>query len=95
MIRSFKCKDTDALFNDRSVRRFQGIEQVARRKLGMIDAAERLGDLRLPPASRLVVLRDYSKGRYGIRIDERYRIRFRWSDDGAENVEIVESRQGE
>ena len=95
MIRSFKCKDTQALFNDRPVRPFQGIERAARRKLEMIEAAEGLKELRVPPGNRLEALRgdrkgQYRKGQYGIRINDRLRICFRWVDDGAEDVEIVD-----
>ena len=90
MIRSFKCKDTQALFNDRPVRCFQGIERAARRKLEMIEAAEGLKELRVPPGNRLEALRGDRKGQYGIRINDRLRICFRWVDDGAEDVEIVD-----
>ncbi|MCH8925027.1 MAG: type II toxin-antitoxin system RelE/ParE family toxin [Proteobacteria bacterium] len=90
MIRSFKCKDTQALFNDRPVRRFQGIERAARRKLEMIEAAEGLDGLRVPPGNRLEALRGDRKGQCSIRINDQFRICFRWVDDGAEDVEIVD-----
>ncbi len=90
MIRSFKCKDTQTLFDDRPVRRFQGIERVARRKLEMIEAAEGLNELRVPPGNRLEALRGDRQGQYSIRINDRLRICFRWVDDGAEDVEIVD-----
>ena len=90
MIRSFQCKDTQALFNDRPVRRFQGIERAARRKLEMIEAAEGLDGLRVPPGNRLEALRGDRKGQCSIRINDQFRICFRWVDDGAEDVEIVD-----
>ena len=90
MIRSFKCKDTEALFDDRFVRRFQGIERAARRKLEVLEAAERLEDLRVPPGNRLEVLHGERKGQHSIRINDQYRICFVWSEDGAADVEIVD-----
>ncbi len=90
MIRSFRCKDTQTLFGDRPVRRFQGIERAARRKLEMIEAAEGLNELRVPPGNRLEALRGDRQGQYSIRINDRLRVCFRWVDDGAEDVEIVD-----
>ena len=90
MIRSFKCKDTEALFDDRFVQRFQGIERAARRKLEVLEAAERLEDLRVPPGNRLEVLHGERKGQHSIRINDQYRICFVWSEDGAADVEIVD-----
>ena len=90
MIRSFKCKDTEALFDDRFVRRFQGIERAARRKLEILEAVEKLEDLRVPPGNRLEVLRGERKGQHGIRVNDPYRICFVWSEEGAEDVEIVD-----
>ncbi len=90
MIRSFKCKDTEALFDDRFVRRFQGTERAVRRKLEVLEAVERLEDLRVPPGNRLEVLHGERKGQHSIRINDRYRIYFVWSEDGAEDVEIVD-----
>ncbi len=90
MIRSFKCKDTEALFDDRFVRRFQGIERAARRKLEVLGAVETLEDLRVPPGNRLEVLRGERKGQHSIRVNDQYRICFIWSEEGAEDVEIVD-----
>ena len=90
MIRSFKCKDTNALFDDRFVRRFQGIERAARRKLEILEAVEKLEDLRVPPGNRLEVLRGERKGQHSIRVNDQYRICFVWSEEGAEDVEIVD-----
>ena len=72
------------------MRRFQGIERAARRKLEIIEAAEGLNELRVPPGNRLKALRGDRKGQYRIRINDRFRICFRWVDDGAEDVEIVD-----
>jgi toxin HigB-1 len=89
MIKSFRCRDTEALANDRAVRRFGAIERVARRKLEMLAAAARLDDLRVPPGNRLEALKADRKGQHGIRINDQWRICFRWND-GAEDVEIVD-----
>jgi proteic killer suppression protein len=90
MIRSFKCKDTEALFDDRFVRRFQGIERAARRKLEILESVERLEDLRVPPGNRLETLRGIRKGQHSIRVNDQYRICFVWADGGVEDVEIVD-----
>lgn len=89
MIRSFRCRDTEALFNDQPVRRFFSIERVARRKLEMLDAAGRLDDLRIPPGNRLEALRGDRKGQHSIRINDQWRLCFAWNE-GAENVEIAD-----
>lgn len=90
MIRSFRCKETQALFEDRRVRRFKAVERIARRKLEMLDAAADIGDLRVPPGNRLEALRGDRHGQYSIRINDQYRVCFRWRNGGAEDVEIVD-----
>ena len=90
MIRSFRCKDTERLFNREPVRRFKAYESVARRKLEMLDAAHRLEDLRVPPGNRLEALSGDRKGQHSIRINEQWRICFVWRDGGADQVEIVD-----
>ena len=90
MIRSFKCKDTEALFDDRFVRRFQGIERAARRKLEVLEAVERLKDLRVPPGNRLERLSGNRRGQWSIRINRQWRLCFRWTDNDAYDVEIVD-----
>ena len=90
MIRNFRCRDTESLFDDRFVRRFQGIERAARRKLEILEAVERLEDLRVPPGNRLEALRGERKRQHSIRINDQYRICFVWSEGGAEDVEIVD-----
>jgi len=90
VIRSFKDKDTETLFNDRVVKRFVNIADVARRKLLQIHISERLEDLKIPPGNRLESLKGKRKGQYSIRINDQWRVCFRWSDGGADDVEIVD-----
>ena len=90
MIQSFRCKETDALFNQRSTRRFQSIERVARRKLEWLNAATSLLDLRTPPGNRLEALRGNRRGQHSIRVNDQWRICFVWKDGHAHNVEIVD-----
>ncbi len=90
MIRSFKCRDTEKLFNDSRVRRFQAFEIVARRKLKMLDNATDLNDLAVLPGNRLEALRGNRKGQHSIRINDQYRICFEWRAGDASNVEIVD-----
>ena len=89
MIKSFRDQDTERLFNQQSVRRWQKIEKVALRKLMMIAAAERPEILREPPGNHFEALHGNREGQYSIRINDRYRICFSWND-GADNVEIVD-----
>jgi proteic killer suppression protein len=90
MIRSFKCTDTEALSKGIRVRRFVNIEDVARRKLRQIEIADRLDDLRVPPGNRLEALRGARSGQYSIRINDQWRVCFKWEEAGAEDVEIVD-----
>lgn len=90
MIRSFRDADTEALAHGRNVRRFVNIEAVARRKLRQLQIAERIEDLRIPPGNRLEALRGDRVGQYSIRVNDQYRVCFRWTPAGAEDVEIVD-----
>lgn len=90
MIASFKCSDTKALAEGRRVRQFVNIERIALRKLRQLQIAERLEDLRVPPGNRLEALKGNRAGQYSIRINEQFRICFRWTSAGAEDVEIVD-----
>jgi proteic killer suppression protein len=90
MIRSFRCIDTQALFERGKCRRFAGIARVAARKLALLDAAETLDFLRSPPGNRLEALKGDRKGQYSIRINGQFRICFCWTLAGPELVEIVD-----
>ena len=90
MIVSFKDADTEALAGGRQVKRFVNIEAVARRKLRQLQIAGRLDDLRVPPANRLEALKGDRSGQYSIRVNDQYRVCFRWTAAGAEGVEIVD-----
>jgi len=90
MIRSFRDTTTKALFNDEDAPRFRAIERVARRKLLYLHQAKRLEDLRVPPGNRLEALRGDRKGSYSIRVNDQWRICFRWKDGDAHDVEIVD-----
>jgi proteic killer suppression protein len=90
MIRSFACSDTEALFLSRQVVRFRNIERAARRKLLQLHAATVLSTLRIPPGNQLEVLRGDRKGQHSIRINDQWRICFRWDAEGAHDVEIVD-----
>ena len=90
MIRTFKCPDTEALANGRRVRRFTAIESVARRKIRQLQIASRLDDLRIPPGNRLEALKGDRAGQHSIRVNDQFRVCFRWTAAGAEDVEIVD-----
>ena len=90
MIASFKDADTADLSEGIRVQRFVSIERVARRKLRQIEIASTLDDLRIPPGNRLEALKGDRVGQHSIRVNDRYRVCFRWSDAGAEEVEIVD-----
>ena len=90
VIRSFADKDTETLFGDKPVRRFGAIERAARRKLLVLHRAVQLGDLRAPPGNRLEALKGDRVGQYSIRINDQWRICFRWADGEANDVEIVD-----
>ncbi len=78
-----------ALFRDDAVYQFQGVAQPAKRKLEAINAASRLEDLKVPPANRLEKLRGRLKNFYSIRINDQWRVIFRWIDGEAHDVRIV------
>jgi proteic killer suppression protein len=88
--RSFRCRDTRALFEGSSVRRFGAFARGAFRTLAILDAAGCLNDLLIPPGNRLESLRGDRHGQHSIRINDQFRICFIWSEGGAEEVEIVD-----
>ena len=91
MIRSFACPETERLFADEVSRRLPPqIQRVARRKLLLLHQARRLDDLRAPPGNRLEALKGNRAGRHSIRINDHWRICFRWDGADAEAVEIVD-----
>ncbi len=90
MIKSFRCADTQALFETGKSRRFSAILSVATRKLTLLDAAETLDFLRSPPGNRLEALKGDRSGQHSIRINDQFRLCFRWTVSGAEDVEIVD-----
>ena len=90
MIKTFKCADTQALSKGEQVKRFVNIAVVARRKLRQLEIADRLDDLRVPPANRLEALKGDRAGQHSIRVNNQFRVCFRWTDAGAEDVEIVD-----
>ncbi|MDA2935105.1 type II toxin-antitoxin system RelE/ParE family toxin [Acidobacteria bacterium AH-259-D05] len=91
MIRSFGNKETAKVFDRRHSRKLPSdIQRVARRRLAILDGAERLSDLRVPPSNQLEKLSGNRKGQYSIRINDQWRICFRWEQGHAYNVEIVD-----
>ena len=90
MIKGFRCKDTEKVFQRRHSKKFAGIQRIALRKLLVLDAAGSLGDLRVPPSNHLEKLTGDRRGQHSIRINDQWRICFRWKDGHAHAVEIVD-----
>lgn len=90
VIVSFEDADTQQLAQGNRVGRFVSIESVARRKLRQLEIAGRLDDLRVPPGNRLEVLKGDRAGQHSIRVNDQFRICFRWTVAGPEDVEIVD-----
>jgi proteic killer suppression protein len=90
VIKSFKDKETEDLFNDLAVSRFKSFERPARRKLLYLHRARVLRDLAVPPGNHLETLKADRQGQHSIRINERWRLCFRWEDGSAYDVEIVD-----
>jgi len=91
LIKSFKCKKTQKLFDLRIAdQKFRSFASQALRKLAMLSYADKLVDLRIPPANKLVTLTGKRKGQYSIRINRQYRICFEWKNGNAYDVEIID-----
>ncbi len=90
MIRSFKDRRTERLFNGDRVREFQGFARQAEKRLRLLDAADTLEALQMLPSNRLEALRGDRRGQFSIRINKQWRVCFEWHEDGPHNVEIVE-----
>ncbi len=94
MIKIFKCKDTEKLFEDFNVKRLRNISRVARIKLEVLNAAISLKSLRIPPGNRLEQLKGNRSGQHSIRINDQWRICFIWIEENAFDVEIVDYHKG-
>ena len=91
MIRGFANRDTARLFRREVVRRYpDALQRTMLRKLVALDAAETLDDLRVPPGNRLEQLRGDRAGQYSIRVNDQWRVCFRWRDGDAYDVELVD-----
>ena len=91
MIKSFKDRTTQAVFHGESPKGFPSdLVKVARRKLGYLDAAHDLRDLRLPPGNKLEALAKDRRGQHSIRINDQFRICFRWTSQGPTDVEVTD-----
>jgi len=90
VIRSFRCAETERLHQRQRGRRFQAVEQIARRKLRQLDSTTELRDLAAPPGNHLEALRGERKGSHSVRINDQWRLCFVWRDGNAYEVEIVD-----
>jgi proteic killer suppression protein len=90
MIKSFKCRDTEVMFNGKRIERFIGIQSASMRKLAILNAAGRIQVLRVPPGNRLEALKGKRQGQWSIRINDQWRICFRFEAGNAFDVEIVD-----
>ncbi len=90
MIKTFKCKNTEKLFDDDDIKKFRSIFRAARLKLEVLNAAVSLNSLIIPPGNRLEQLKGDRKGQHSIRINNQWRVCFMWKDENAYDVEIVD-----
>ena len=91
MIKTFRCRDTERVFNFELVRKWEpGLRKAALRKLKWLDAAADLNDLRVPPANRLEKLKGGREGQHSIRVNDQYRLCFVWRNGHAHDVELVD-----
>ena len=89
-IDTFRCRNTEALFAGQRVARFRNIETVALRKLAVLHRVTRVEELRIPPSNRLEALKGDRSGQWSIRINDQWRICFRFAEGRAMEVEIVD-----
>jgi proteic killer suppression protein len=94
MIKSFRCKETQKLFETGRSKRLGSITKVATRKLAQLDAAETLEFLRSPPGNRLEELKGDRSGQHSVRVNDQWRVCFRWTETGPADVEIVDYHWG-
>lgn len=90
MIVNFKCSDTQTLFSTGKTKRWSAINNVAERKLLLLDSATMLEDLKAPPGNRLEALHGDREGQHSIRINSQWRLCFFWTEHGATDVEIID-----
>jgi proteic killer suppression protein len=90
VIRSFRCAETQAIFEGRRSRRFGNIQNVIERKLAMLSAATTLTDLKSPPNNQLEALDEDRVGQHSIRVNKQFRLCFRWTPTGPTEVEVVD-----
>jgi proteic killer suppression protein len=90
MIKTFKCKNTEKLFDDDDIKKFRSISRTARLKLEVLNAAVSLNSLKVPPGNRLEQLKGDRKGQHSIRVNNQWRVCFVWKDDNVFDVEIVD-----
>lgn len=90
MIKSFRCAETKAIYEGGKSRRFGNVQAIVERKLAMLDAAAALRDLVSPPGNRLEALKGDRAGQHSIRVNDQFRVCFRWTDSGPEDVEVVD-----
>jgi proteic killer suppression protein len=90
MIKTFRCRDTEALFNGKRVARFVNFERAALRKLEQLDLAQVIEDMRAPPGNRLEALKGDRAGQWSVRINDQWRVCFRFEDGNVLDVEIAD-----
>jgi toxin HigB-1 len=90
VVNGFRCADTQALFETGKSKRFSNSAKIATRKLAQLDAANTLEFLRSPPGNRLEALAGNRKGQYSIRVNDQFRLCFRWTTEGPIDIEIVD-----
>lgn len=90
MIKSFHCKDTEALYHGKRVRKFESCQAQAERRLEILDNAKTINDLMALPSNRFEALSGDRAGQCSIRVNQQWRVCFEWKDADAYNVEIVD-----